>query len=150
MDKKNITDFLGKREVQFFFRLILGGLFIYASIHKLANPADFAKIIYNYKLFPDILIYPMAIIVPWLELIGGLCLVAGIYSRAAAIIISIMLVAFIIALSINLARGLDFNCGCFSSSGSEGNDPLGLLYRDFLLLVPGMLIIIFQRDKARA
>ena len=145
----NISHFISRKEVQFLFRFILGGLFIYASIHKLADPAAFAKIIYNYKLFPDLLIYPMAIIVPWLELVGGLCLVAGIYSRAAATIISIMLGAFIIALTINLVRGLDFNCGCFSGADDGETGPLGLVSRDILLLIPGISIIFFHREKKK-
>jgi len=149
MKENKITLFFEKKEVQFLLRLILGGLFIYASIHKLAEPAEFAKIIYNYKLFPDFLIYPMAIIVPWLELTAGFFLVTGMYPRAAAVIISIMLCAFIIALTMNMVRGLDFNCGCFSSNGNESDGPLGLVIRDILLLTPGVLIILFHRGKAK-
>ena len=33
-------------------RLILGGVFIYASIDKILNPGDFAKIINNYHVLP--------------------------------------------------------------------------------------------------
>ena len=34
-------------------RVVLGGILVYASWHKIADPPDFAKIIYNYRLFPE-------------------------------------------------------------------------------------------------
>ncbi|MBW2000476.1 MAG: hypothetical protein JRJ29_21270, partial [Deltaproteobacteria bacterium] len=33
-------------------RWILGITFIYASYHKIVSPADFARIVYGYDLFP--------------------------------------------------------------------------------------------------
>lgn len=143
--KQKIFAFLASYPVQFLCRLILGGLFIYASIDKIVNPHAFARIIHNYKLVPDIFIYAMAITFPWVELIAGLFLVSGIYKRTAAIILSGMLTVFAIAISINLIRGLKFDCGCFSTSLTEsGSDPVGLLIRDILILIPGLIIIFFQ------
>ncbi|HLP45380.1 MAG TPA: MauE/DoxX family redox-associated membrane protein [Candidatus Kapabacteria bacterium] len=148
--KQKIFTFLASYPVQFLCRLILGGLFIYASIDKIVNPHAFARIIHNYKLVPDIFIYAMAITFPWIELIAGLFLVSGIYKRTAAIILSGMLTVFSIAISINLIRGLKFDCGCFSTSLTEsGSDPVGLLIRDILILIPGIIIIFFQKSSDR-
>jgi uncharacterized membrane protein YphA (DoxX/SURF4 family) len=149
MDRKKIIQkiaaFLASYPVQFICRLILGGLFIYASLDKIVNYHAFARIIHNYKLVPDILIYIMAVTLPWVELISGLFLVSGIYKRTAAIILSGLLFVFITAITINLIRGLNFDCGCFSTTlTSEGSDPVGLLIRDILILVPGLVIIFFQ------
>ena len=52
-------------------RWILGLTFIYASLHKILAPADFAKIVYGYNLFPEIFINLIAIIIPFLELVTG-------------------------------------------------------------------------------
>lgn len=145
--KQKILDFLSWTSVQFSCRLILGGLFIYASIDKIANPYAFAKIIHNYQLMPDIFVYFMAVTLPWVEAIAGLFLVLGLFKRTSAILVSSLLLVFAIAISVNLIRGINFDCGCFSTVTTEaGNDPLGLLVRDMLILIPGIIIIFFQRS----
>jgi hypothetical protein len=69
--------------------------------------------------------------------------VAGIFKRTAAIILFSLLFVFIIAISINLIRGLNFDCGCFTTVITEkGSDPVGLLIRDILMLIPGGIIIL--------
>ena len=134
--------------VQVLCSLILGGVFIYASIDKISHPQAFAKIISNYQLLPAVLVTLPAMVLPWLELISGVLLAAGIFRRAAAGILSSLLVVFAIAISINLARGIKFDCGCFSTVTTvSGSDPVGLLIRDILLLIPGLIIILFPRDK---
>jgi uncharacterized membrane protein YphA (DoxX/SURF4 family) len=145
--KQKILDFLSWQPVQFLCRLILGGLFIYASIDKIVHPYAFAKIIHNYQLMPDIFVYFMAVTLPWVEAIAGLFLVLGLYKRTSALLLSSLLVVFAIAISINLIRGINFDCGCFSTVTTEGGgDPLGLLARDMLILIPGIIIIFFQRS----
>ena len=113
-------------------RLILGGIFIYASIDKITHPFAFAKILYNYQLLPDILIFITAAILPWIELIAGLFLVSGIFPKTSSIILSILLIVFAIALGFNALRGLDVVCGCFSTSGESG-DPVFLIFRDLIM-----------------
>ena len=66
-------------------------------------------------------------------MVTGIFLVLGIFSRAAAFTLSSLLVVFIIAISINLIRGVDFNCGCFVTVAGKKSDPVGLLIRDFLI-----------------
>jgi uncharacterized membrane protein YphA (DoxX/SURF4 family) len=148
--KDKILKFFSSTPVLFLCRFILGGLFIYASIDKIAHPGDFAKILYNYRLFPDFSINLLAIMVPWIEMITGLFLVAGFFKQTAAIMLSILLFLFIAALSINLIRGLDFNCGCFSTVSSGKSDPLGLIFRDFLILIPALIISFFHREKVKS
>ena len=50
-------------------RLLLGVTFVYASYHKILAPAEFAKIVYGYGLFPHETINLIAIIIPFIELI---------------------------------------------------------------------------------
>ncbi|MEA1882775.1 MAG: MauE/DoxX family redox-associated membrane protein, partial [Candidatus Marinimicrobia bacterium] len=65
-----------KVKVIFFFRLIVGIIFIYASWDKIAHPAEFAKAIGNYHAVPFGLENMMAMVLPWLELLVGICLIA--------------------------------------------------------------------------
>lgn len=129
-------------------RWILGLTFIYASFHKILSPADFAKIVYGYALFPHVFINLIAIIIPFLELVAGLALILGFYPRSAAITINILLLAFMAALTINIIRGHEFDCGCFSVGQSgDTSTPKMTLVRDLFYFVCGMLIILFEGNR---
>ena len=129
-------------------RWLLGLTFIYASYNKILFPADFAKIIYGYDLFPATLINLIAIILPFLELVVALALIFGIYPRSAVLIVNAMLVAFIILLSINLIRGHEFNCGCFQLQNSENSvSSRTTIIRDIFYLVLGLQVFFFNRYR---
>jgi len=127
-------------------RWLLGGLFVLASAHKIMDPAGFAKIIFGYDLFPPEAINLIAIILPYVELTAGLALILGFYPRAAAVILSGLLLAFILAIAINAARGHVFDCGCFSSGEAAlwQNSPGWMLGRNVLLLLMGWSIAVFR------
>ena len=55
-------------------RLVLGAVFVFATIDKIRHPAAFAEVVYNYQILPEVLINISAIVFPWLELLlGGAC-----------------------------------------------------------------------------
>ncbi|MBW1840314.1 MAG: DoxX family membrane protein [Deltaproteobacteria bacterium] len=129
-------------------RWVLGVIFLYASFHKIIDPEHFAKIVYGYYLFPDVSINLIAIVLPFVEFFSGLALILGIYPRSGALIINGMLLAFITALTINLARGHQFDCGCFSY-GDRGYtySAIQLLVRDIILFVLGLQVLFFDRQR---
>lgn len=134
-------------------RLILGAIFIYASIDKIAHPAAFAEAVYNYQILPDYLINLTAIILPWLELVLGLFLIIGLFKEGSVCIVTGLLVVFLGAMIFNLARGLDIYCGCFSTS-TEGtnNAPMAwYVIRDGFFLLPAFYLLYHTfRGKRRA
>jgi uncharacterized membrane protein YphA (DoxX/SURF4 family) len=114
-------------------RLVVGGVFLYASIDKLLHPAAFARAIHNYHLVPMALLHPWAHYLPVLEVVIGLALVLGVWRRGAALVAALLTVVFIAAIASALVRGLDINCGCFHAEGGHGVG-LDLLVRDVGLL----------------
>ncbi len=132
----------------FLCRFLLGGIFIYASVDKILNPEAFSKILYNYKLLPSQFIYFPTIFLPWVELIAGSFLISGIFVRGSSFIINSLLLIFIVAIATNLIRGINFDCGCFSTLSGTGSNATLLLMRDLLLLIPGLLIF-FNYNKNR-
>jgi uncharacterized membrane protein YphA (DoxX/SURF4 family) len=129
-------------------RLILGSVFIYASFNKIIYPLEFSEIVYNYRIIPDILINFSAVVLPWVELISGLFLILGVFVRSSAIILSSMLSIFIIAILINIVRGINLSCGCFSVGFKEPKvSGFLLVIRDLLILMPGIIIILFYKDR---
>ncbi len=128
----------------------MGSIFIYASIAKIAKPAAFAKDIYNYQVLPDVLINLTALVLPWLELFLGLCLLAGIWMPGAVLAVNGLLIAFLGALVFNMARGLDVDCGCFGV-GSDATAMSGTYYltRDIIFFTIGafLFISLFFRNR---
>ena len=145
--RNKLARFLAARPVQILARLLLGGIFIYASLDKISHPREFAAIVANYGILPDFLLSLLALVLPWLELIAGLCLVCGLWVRSAAFLLSLLLLAFILALGFNAARGVSLSCGCFSSTAADSENIYMLIFRDLLFLIPGLLIIFFNRGK---
>lgn len=123
-------------------RLILGAVFVYASIDKILHPADFAKAVYNYQILPDFLINLTAIILPWLELVLGLFLITGVFREGCVGIVTVLLLVFLGAMIFNLARGLDIHCGCFSVStdGISNASTAWYVFRDGLFLLPALYL----------
>ena len=97
-------------------QLALGAIFIIAAVPKIADPPSFAHMIYNYRILPAGLINISSLIMPWVELLCGLALVIGVWRKPSLAIITLLLVTFIIAISVNLARGNAIDCGCFNVS----------------------------------
>ena len=95
------------------FRLVLGGLFVYAGAVKALAPLDFAQSIRNYQIAGQSLSFVAALVLPWLEILAGAFLIAGVWKRGAALVISGLLVFFIALTIVTVARGLDVECGCF-------------------------------------
>ena len=94
------------------FRLFLGFTFVYASIGKIADPAQFAEIVENYKILPHSIINLFAIVLPWLEFLCGLFLILGLFVRGSSLVLLGMLIMFTVAIAINVVRGVDITCGC--------------------------------------
>lgn len=127
----------------FLARLAMAGIFIYASIDKIGQPAVFAKDIYNYQILPDSLINLTALVLPWLELFLGLCLLAGIWLPGAVLAMNGLLVVFLAALLFNTARGLDINCGCFSTGAeAAAMSTTYYLIRDIAFLLIGAFLFV--------
>ena len=69
-----------------FLRWVLGGIFIYSGTTKLLAPKTFAVLIEAYGLVPDGMILPVAVILPFLEVVGGAGLLVDIRGCLAVVI----------------------------------------------------------------
>lgn len=121
-------------------RVVLGLVFIYASVHKILAPDQFALVLFGYGVFPGNMINIMAITVPFVELISGACLILGWFRRSALILINAMLTVFVLLISVNLIRGHEFDCGCFSFGQTTASSAVELLIRDLLMLGAGLFL----------
>ncbi len=127
-------------------RLIIGFIFIYASVYKVLNPGDFAVSIRNYMILPVEWTNFVAVTLPWVELGAGILLILGILTRPSALLTTGMLLVFLMALVHAYWIGLDINCGCFSSA-AESTEKISFFYllRDTCLVIISAVILVFDQ-----
>jgi uncharacterized membrane protein YphA (DoxX/SURF4 family) len=126
-------------------QIALGMIFVVAAWPKITDPPAFAHMIFNYRILPGSLINISALVMPWIELLAGLCLILGIWTRAARTIVSLLLIVFMIAIAFNLFRGNAIDCGCFdvSAAGKTYEERIQDMWL-VLLRDAGMLLMCAQ------
>lgn len=125
-------------------RIALGAIFLYAGAIKALDPADFADAIANYQLLPGSLVPVVAVCLPWVEMAAGLALVAGKWSRGAALLVGTMMLVFTGALIQAWARGIDLSCGCF---GGDAPADWTTLVRDVIFLAMAAIAFVFDSGR---
>jgi len=126
-------------------QIALGIIFVVAAWPKIADPPAFAHMIFNYRILPGSMINLSALTMPWVELLAGLCLILGIWTRAARTIVAVLLIVFMIAIAFNLFRGNAIDCGCFdvSAAGKTHEERIQDMWL-VLLRDAGMLLMCAQ------
>ena len=142
----NLINWRGHPLLALFLRWYLGLVFLNACWHKLLHPASFALDVATYGVLSLALVNPTAIILPWVELAAGIMLLIGYRARAGTLLVIAMMIAFIAALVLGLAQGLDIPCGCFASQGLE-DDPISgwTVLRDLAWLAAALYVFTFDR-----
>jgi uncharacterized membrane protein YphA (DoxX/SURF4 family) len=122
-----------------FIRLILGGIFIYASLDKIGDPQSFSRSIDHYHLIPFGFENSIAIVLPWLELFIGIGLIFGCMIDGATLLSMILLVVFILAISSAMLRGFNIECGC----GLKEGELVGTnkLLENSILFILGLILL---------
>ncbi len=97
-------------------RIALAGVFLAAAVPKLLAPEVFAADVQNYRLLPDAVVGPFALLVPSCELVVALMLLWTRYQRGAALLGALLLCGFTLAMAQSHLRGIDLRCGCFGAA----------------------------------
>ena len=129
--------------------IALGGVFVYASLDKIAHPDAFARIVYHYRLLgPSASTGPLpanvvAVTLPWVEILAGVALISGVWRREASLVAAVLLVAFLGAVTWALLHGTDIeNCGCFTVTGAGRAAGVKLLLGDLVLLAAALFVAV--------
>lgn len=105
-------------------RVALAAVFLIAAWTKLTNVTGalegargaetFAEAIMAYRLgLPEWLVAWSTFTIPIAELLVGVALVLGLWTRAAALVYVLLLAAFTAGVMSVISRGLNITCGCF-------------------------------------
>ena len=130
-----------KRAAIIAIRLLLGGLFLAAGLSKLGAPLQTLGTIYSYQIvIPDWFANTVAHALPWMEILLGLAMLAGLWLPVTTGWIAAMLVAFAVLTAQARWRGLPIDCGCIDLSTLHPalaalSTPGGATLRNIVLLV---------------
>jgi len=127
-------------------RWILGIVFVYSGVAKLIDPETFAVLIDAYGLLPEVLLMPVAVMLPAAEVLTGAGLIADLRGSLAGI--TGLLVLFVIILGYGILMGLDVDCGCFGPEDPESHAFHNLrpaLYRDLVMLAAVACMYAWRR-----
>ena len=91
----------------------MGGIFLVSGLAKIADPVRFLLTLREFQLLPGALESFLAVYLPWLEFLLGLCVVLGVLHRTSALMIAGLNGFFIVAIGSVMARGIVVDCGCF-------------------------------------
>ena len=126
-------------------RLVVGGVWLVAGLLKVPDPAENVRAVRAYDLLPESVVPLVGHALPGVEILVGVCLLAGLLIRPNAALSAVLLLAFISGISSAWARGLSIECGCFGGGGGPAENAQAKypweLARDFgLLLLSGWLL----------
>ncbi len=128
-------------------RLLLGFVFVVASIDKVADPNAFAVSVSYYRLVGEPFTLIIATILPWAELLCGLFLIFGIMVRGSSLLILLMLVLFTGGVISGIVRGLDISCGCFTRDPSVDKIGWMKVLENSGLMLLGILLLFSRSDR---
>jgi uncharacterized membrane protein YphA (DoxX/SURF4 family) len=121
--------------------IALGLVFLAAGVLKIADPTGFAVSLALMKTLPGALNGPVAILLPWVELVAGLALIATRrYRDAATWLILGLLIPFTAVLIGAMLRNSG-SCGCFGEGATFLNRPDVGLIRNALLGAAAVVLI---------
>lgn len=135
-----------RRIVLWILALALAGIFIYAAVLKIVEPAEFAQSIKNYRMVPLALVNLMALILPWWEISAGAAILFPRWRKAAATILLGLGIVFAIAVLTAMIRGLDITCGCFGQHSARAG--LETLAVDLFIIIASLVLLRMEKKSA--
>lgn len=96
-------------------RWFVAAVFLRSGIAKASELTAFRAAVANYRLLPAALERPVAVSLPFAEILAAVLLAIGLAPGVVALALAFLLVVFATAIGINLARGRSFDCGCSGS-----------------------------------
>ena len=149
--------------ITFAARIILGGAVLVSGLLKIGDlvsslvqgraansEAVLSVQAYQLHFLPNWIITTVGVALPIIEILLGLAIVIGLWTRWTGALGGLMMLAFIIVIGSVWARGLRISCGCFGAGGNLSLDQQPMYWldelRDVGLLICGVWIFLFPKS----
>ncbi len=103
-------------------RVLIGALFLTAGALKVGHFNELAAAIAGFRILPASVVGPIAVLLPFFELLLGLYLIAGLFTRWTAAVGALQLTIYAAAIASAVVRHIAANCGCFGPQDSATAD----------------------------
>jgi uncharacterized membrane protein YphA (DoxX/SURF4 family) len=103
-------------------RVALGATLIAAGALKIPHPEQLAAAIAGFRLLPAGVVAPLALGLPYFEVLVGLYLTIGLFTRVAAWVACAQFVVYAGAIASAVVRGIPASCGCFGPNDTATAD----------------------------
>lgn len=103
-------------------RVLLGLLLIVTGALKVGHAPDLAAAIAGFRLLPGFIVAPMALVLPFFELMLGLYLIVGLFTRMTAIFATAQFLIYAGAIASAILRNIPADCGCFGPNDTATAD----------------------------
>lgn len=123
-----------KKHTIFLIRIILGLVFVVSGTAKFFDLPTFRDVLQDFGILSNSLLVFVSIAIPCAELVPGLLLLLGLWTRYASAVIICLLFIFIIAIIPIISTSKQIDCGCFGPL-MQSRISIDLLIRDVLLLL---------------
>jgi uncharacterized membrane protein YphA (DoxX/SURF4 family) len=97
----------------FVVRVVLGLVLLAAGVLKAGHPVELAATLATFRLLPSQIVGPLALALPYVEILLGGYLIAGLFTRVAAAVGCAQFVIYASAIASAIVRHIAANCGCF-------------------------------------
>jgi len=121
-------------------RWLLAVVFLWAGLAKAIAPYEFLAALVSIPFFPFTYAAPVAVILPYLEIVTGLALLAPVTRRAGALMATALSLAFMTMYLLSATHGMTIDCGCFGP-GSQVSTAQGI-GRSLLLLALAISVYV--------
>ena len=99
-------------------RLLIAGIWVWAAIPKLRDPAGSVAAVRAFQLFPEWLVRTIGYGLPFVGAGLAVLLAAGLAIRLAAAVSALVIATFAVGVATAAARGLDILCGFLDLGGT--------------------------------
>lgn len=99
-------------------QVTVGLVLLSAGVQKIfvSGVASFASDLEKFRLLPQSMIPLVAYLMPWWEVLTGICLMLDYLRKGALASAILMTLAFCAVIGWAWSQGLDISCGCFGKS----------------------------------
>lgn len=131
-------------------RVALAAVALAAGASKIGDLPASVRSVRAYELLPETLAVVLGNALPMAEILLGLLLLLGLFTRFSVIVFGAMMIVFTIGIASAWARGLAIDCGCFSPGGPTEPDQTAYpqeIARDIAFLAAAAVLARWPRSR---
>ena len=144
-----MNEFFSSPYLMLYARLALGGVLVVGAVGKLLDTRNAPDAVAAQVPFlPPALARPAAVALPWIELLVGGLLLAGLGLVVVGPVALAMMVLFTVLITRDVVAGRRTACSCFGRFSSEDVSELTIVRDLFLVLLAGLITLSASRYLA--